>query len=442
MNKSILKSTIVLTLVGVACGLLIGLANLITAPIIKENNLKIARKAYEEFFSDLDQIELEIVDGKYVYEYVKVLNKDEEVIGHAFRAKDSNQRGLIDIVVAADVDGKILGVKILSTENTPGFYDLYENNNKFLIGVNGNTLDELDGINNISGATQTGNSLNAILREVGEVAGDYVTSAPITLNEYEKLFGLGATSEVDNDFVGNETVTKKENVYDEDENLVGFAYTGTITVTNIPGKASAALTLLAGIKLDGTVAGVVTINKEHTPGFYDDYEDGLNNLAGWEIDLIAGATISHDAINAILSAIKPFAESDVKLYNYVRLFGNNITVENDETFTTTEVITKKEVVKDAVGNIVGYAYTGTTTVTNIPGKGSAKLTLLVGVKVNDEVAGVITVLREHTPGYYDDYEEGLNKLNAWEIDLITGATISRGAINNILDAIKGVVIND
>ena len=146
----IFKSAFVLTLIGIACGLLIGLTNLVTEPVIKNNELKAAKKAYEGFFPDLDDLEIVEVDGTYVYEYVKLL-KDEKVIGHAFRAKGTNQRGLIDLVVGADLEGKILGVKILSTENTPGYYDKYEgtDDEKYLVGIKGDTLGSLDGIDNI-----------------------------------------------------------------------------------------------------------------------------------------------------------------------------------------------------------------------------------------------------------------------------------------------------
>jgi Na+-translocating ferredoxin:NAD+ oxidoreductase RnfG subunit len=41
----IFKTALVLTLIGIACGLLIGLSNMITAPIIEENARKAELKA-------------------------------------------------------------------------------------------------------------------------------------------------------------------------------------------------------------------------------------------------------------------------------------------------------------------------------------------------------------------------------------------------------------
>src|SRR5690554_1703926 len=197
MDKKIFKSALVLTIIAVMCGLLLGLTNFLTAPIIEENRIAAARKAYEGFFEDLKTIEITQVDGQYVYEYVKVIGDNNETIGHAFRAKGNNARGLIDVVIAATTEGAIKGIEILTTDNTPGYYDLYEGSNGYLTGVRGNTLNELTGINNISGATQTGDTLNAMLKEVGEIAINYVQS--VVLNQYESLFGLGSVGVVVDD---------------------------------------------------------------------------------------------------------------------------------------------------------------------------------------------------------------------------------------------------
>ncbi len=305
----IFKSALVLTLIGIACGLLIGLTNLVTEPVIKNNQLKAAKKAYEGFFPDLDNLEVIEVEGTYVYEYVKIL-KDEKVIGHAFRAKGSNQRGLIELVIGANLEGKILGVKILSTDNTPGYYDKYEDLDKNLIGVNGNTLGDVTGIDNISGATQTGDTLNAILKELGQISEQFVDSEPpVELSAHEKIFGEGVTAADVEGFVGTEIVVNKEEVYDEDNNLLGYAYTGKVNTTVIPGKGSADLILLVGVNLEGKIAGVETVLSEHTPGYYGDYTNSLINLTGinpeeLNVEGVSGSTVSGGIINEILNAIK------------------------------------------------------------------------------------------------------------------------------------------
>ena len=70
----IFKIALVLTLVGLLCGVVIGVANYVTAPIIKKNAEKRAQEAYKSFFSDLDGItEHEVIDSNvYVYPDVNI----------------------------------------------------------------------------------------------------------------------------------------------------------------------------------------------------------------------------------------------------------------------------------------------------------------------------------------------------------------------------------
>lgn len=313
MNKNIFKSAIVLTMICIICGLLVGATNYFTEPIIEENKMKEARKAYEGFFPGLDAIETTEVEGEYVYEYVKIVDKNKEVMGHAFRAKGTNARGEIDIVIAAEADGSIKGIQILSTANTPGYYDKYIGANNYLIGVNGNTVNDLTGINNIGGATQTGTTLNAMIKEAGELAHLYVT-VTVVLDEYETLFGKGSEAVIDEDFIGNEIVREKALVYDEAENLLGYTYTGTVTsdVHDQYGKDKE-LKVMVGVDLEGKVVGLVHITNEHTPDFYSNYNEALNALNGvlvedLKVDVVTGSTRSANVLNQIFNAIKEVIE--------------------------------------------------------------------------------------------------------------------------------------
>lgn len=309
MNKNIFKSVLVLTLIGIACGVLIGLTNFVTAKKIDANRAEEAKKVYEGFFPTLDTIKMTELDGKYAIEYVEVLDKDEKVVGHAFRSQATNARGLIDLVVAADDSGQIKGIKIIDTENTPGYYDLYEDKDGNLKGVKGDILDDLKGIDNIANATQTGDTLDAMIKEIGEIAPKYITVED-SLDEYEELFGEGVTSVVDEDFVATDIVSEKTAVYDEEGNLIGNTYKGTIIVEDtIPRVEKAELTLLVGVDLDGKIVGVNVLVVEHTPGFFNRYKESLSLLEGeivenLEVDSIVDATISGGIINEIFEAIK------------------------------------------------------------------------------------------------------------------------------------------
>lgn len=444
----IFKSALVLTLVGIVCGLLIGTVNMITEPVIQENLLKIARKAYEEFYPELDDLEVVEVKSDHVYEFVKI-KADGEVVGYAFRAKGNNPRGVIDTVIAADTSGKILGVKILSTENTPGYYDQYEGKDKYLVGVQGNNLANLEGIDVIGGASQTGDSLDAILKDVAKVAPDYLEASAPELNDYEKLFGVNVTSTVDETFAGTELINKKEYVKNETGDIVGIAYTGKVHTTVIPGKSEGAdLVLLVGVKLDGKAAGVVVLLSEHTEDRFEPYPSKLEALAGVDlddlnVDAVSSATVSANLINEILDEVKILAASSIANLNHELMFGDGVVVEVDDAFVGNEIVTKKEAVKDSEGNLLGYTYTGTVTTTEIPRTDTADLTLMVGVDVSGKVKGLYTVYREHTPGFYDKYNaEFVNVVGVdiadLAVDKIAQSTISHGIIEQVLNAIKGV----
>jgi len=172
----ILKTALVLTLVGILCGAIIGLTNHVTAPIIKRNADKRAQEAYRSFFNDLTEISSNEVEENSVYLVIDI-KKDSEVIGYVYRAKGTNQRGLVDLAVAFDTEGKIVAVKILETENTQGFYDKYvDAANNTLVGLIGDSKDNLNGIDNIGGVTQTGNLLNELLKDISALAKTNFTS--------------------------------------------------------------------------------------------------------------------------------------------------------------------------------------------------------------------------------------------------------------------------
>ncbi|MDD4203600.1 MAG: FMN-binding protein [Acholeplasmataceae bacterium] len=155
----VFKTALVLTLIGIVCGVAIGFTNYITEPIIERNAQARAREAYIGFFSDLTAIETEKVEGNtYVYEQVKIM-KEDVLIGYVFKAKGTNPRGLIDLAVAVSLTGEVKGVKILASENTVGFWDQYNNPLSEKTG----TLAELSGVDVIAGVTQSGDLINTLI---------------------------------------------------------------------------------------------------------------------------------------------------------------------------------------------------------------------------------------------------------------------------------------
>ena len=306
----ILKTALVLTLVGIICGVLIGVANFVTAPIIEKNAQARAMKAYKSFF-DLDNMEEVDLEGT-VYQQVKI-SKDSNLIGYVYKAKGTNQRGLIDLAVGVKLDGTITGIKILESENTAGFYDQYiDSANNTLKGLKGGeSALTLAGIDNITGVTQSGELIDRLLKAVTEEAKKHIEEPVNPVDPYEEVFGEYESKEEDSAFTTTETLTKKEIIKDTEGNVIGFAYTATGTREGIPyHDGPARVTLLVGVKEDGTVLGVYKLKVEHTASYFSYHDPFFENLKGKNIseyetvDTVAGATVSWGLIKELLDAVK------------------------------------------------------------------------------------------------------------------------------------------
>ena len=304
-----LKTALVLTLVGLLCGALIGVANYITAPIIKQNAEKRAREAYKSFFTDLDAIEEHELDENTVYVYIDI-KQGESLLGYVFKAKGTNQRGLLDLAVAFDVDGKVVGVKILETENTAGFYDQYiDDKNNTLVGLNN---DDGLSVDNISGVTQTGNLINTLLKDISTSAKTHIKPT-VEVDLYKDLFANKETVEVDTTFTPNEKVLKKEIIKDVDGNVLGSAYTltgkSTTPLHDYDDSGENFITLLVGVDADNKFTGVLIKETDHTKSYYELHDDYFNELVGTlvseaPVDNISGATITRTIIRELIDALK------------------------------------------------------------------------------------------------------------------------------------------
>ncbi len=305
----IFKTAIVLTLVGVLCGALIGFANYVTAPIIEKNKQEEAMKAYKGFFNDLDNIEEVDLNEGTAYSVVKIF-KNNNIIGYVFKAKGTNPRGLVDLAIGVDVAGEIVGVKILDTENTIGFYDKYIP----VLDKISSLIGELNGVDIIGGVTQTGDLLNTLIKDIVKAAGEFINIEE-PLNVYEELFGEGYAEAIEDEtFTATENVLKKEEVKDASGNSLGFAYT-VFGVTEEflheeYKKEYGELTLLVALDADNKVIGIRTLISTHTGNYYDKYEAEYEKLVGKvlegtvNVDLITGSTVSGNSITKLIEALK------------------------------------------------------------------------------------------------------------------------------------------
>ncbi|MCK9493641.1 MAG: FMN-binding protein, partial [Acholeplasmataceae bacterium] len=302
------------------------------------------------------------------------------------------------------------------------------------------------GVDVIAGVTQSGDLINTLIG-AAKAFGIEIIGGEVVIDPYETVFGAGVVVSLDETFTATEILTKREIVKKANDTMVGFAYTASGTVTGIPDHdGPARVTLLVGVDLSGNILGIETLESEHTPDYYNLHNPYFDNLSGVSIDsyetvdTVSGATLSRNLIKQLLTVVQA-AENP-----YVKVFGSDTTKAVDDSFTVTETVTSKEIIKDAADTVIGYAYTATGTATGIPGHDNPeRVTLLIGIDVDGKILGVYTLELNHTPGFYwkhYTYFQSLvgTELQTYEsVDTIGGATISRDLIQELLNAVKAVV---
>ena len=145
-NKDLMTFLIIagkLTVICFTAVVLLILVNLITSPIINKNNIKTEKEANQKLIPQGDKFELKYFpflndtekDDNYYYE---VKNRNSELIGYIVASKGNGYGGKLKILTAFDINLKILNVKLMDNNETPGLGKKAEKSrymNKF-IGTN------------------------------------------------------------------------------------------------------------------------------------------------------------------------------------------------------------------------------------------------------------------------------------------------------------------
>ena len=119
-NNPLIHFTTVLTIIAIACGLVIGLVNFVTAPIIEANEIAATTAAYQEVLPALSRYE----DVKpsnaasTIIEFVAAYDENDNLIGYIFKGSDTNGYGDMTVVLAIDVQGEIIGAQYLTLNQT------------------------------------------------------------------------------------------------------------------------------------------------------------------------------------------------------------------------------------------------------------------------------------------------------------------------------------
>ena len=319
----IFKTALVLTLIGVACGILIGLSHQITDPIIQENLRKQELKAFSSLYPGLDEAKkVENLSGGSIIE-VSGIYRDGALVGYVYKGFHNNAySSSVKALVGINVDGTIAGVELLAlVQTTAAHTNVVTENAKVYKGKNVSEIDlvallVLQNASNIydttTGASYGSQSMRTILRDAIVLFNE--NSPAVVSTPYNKIFGPDVTNTEDTTFTATAIVIKKEIIKNASDVIIGYAYTlsstkNTGTAVEYHEDENWKLTLLVGIDTENKIVGIETIEKGHTTEYYNyhlAYFTSLEDLDSktFPVDTVTGASFSRTHINELLDALK------------------------------------------------------------------------------------------------------------------------------------------
>jgi len=306
--KPMFHYTFVLTCVALVMGLMIGVVNAITAPIIEENLRKARVAAYQLVLPEMDTFDdVARIDSDPLSIEAKVVakNSNGDVVGYIYEAYTTNKYGFMRIVVSVDANGKILGATFIEIRQTL-LQDRTENS---IISAVGSNIASFDLIK-VAGATGSFTTLQSLLSDIrlAHSKMDIEPSDPMII-----WYGEGFQLETDPAFVANSIVLSKQIVRDVDGYIVGAYY--HLRGTGISyGDETGTINLYVALDKDGVILGILVPRDEygHTTSnaFYGKILTLSQAYVGVDMDefvriddLISGATNSENLFNSLLEAL-------------------------------------------------------------------------------------------------------------------------------------------
>ncbi len=284
-------------------------------------------KNYQQYFSEATSFKKETLSASPLTEKI-TLYKGKEVVGSIYIGQDSAENipthpqwSLLKLQVNVDKNDKIMEVIVLENEHTPSFFASVE---QYLPQLKGVSLIDYKDVDEVAGASEYSMPIvTAILNKVTLIQTGKEPNPAKPKDPYIIIFGDYKTKEEDASFTPTALVLSKEIVKDDNDNVLGYAYTLENVANNIPYHATAKLTLIVGLDSENKVIGVHTKFSEHTAGFYKLHEDRYDDLKDRlladinyaseyadEVDGVAGSTASVSSlwIDELIEALKGVLE--------------------------------------------------------------------------------------------------------------------------------------
>ena len=163
--KDTVKYSLILCLICFIAGLLLSVVYAVTKPRIEQVRLEQQERAIREVLPEAKKIE-KIEEDDFVYH--EALDDQGRLLGYIFIPEAKGYSSIIRAVVAVGPDGKVIAVKILEQNETPGIGSKITGEG-FLQRFQNKTKD--DPIDTITGATISSKAVVAVINETaGKVA--------------------------------------------------------------------------------------------------------------------------------------------------------------------------------------------------------------------------------------------------------------------------------
>lgn len=165
--KNMIKPVIVLTVIAFICTAALAGVNSLTRDIIANAAAEKKAAVMRELFPDEEFSEVEVSEETLKQHSASGLYKTKSGKGYIAEVSTSGYGGEIKMMVSFSQNGDILGVKVLSHEETNGIGTRVVADEKYLSNYIGKNAAEPSGIDAVSGATV---SSNAVLAGVNNAA--------------------------------------------------------------------------------------------------------------------------------------------------------------------------------------------------------------------------------------------------------------------------------
>ena len=169
------KYIVTLTYLVVILGLLIGTSFLLK-PIKERNQLALYEEKYEEFMPGIELVEVKDVDSEIIFEYILAKDKTGKDV-FLYAAKQFNEYGHIEIVVALDKVGTVIKASALEVNQSFSQTDLAD----LVINMKDKTVSSPVG--SVAGVTLGSISIQEMFSEIEKIHFDIRTGKTEIINE-------------------------------------------------------------------------------------------------------------------------------------------------------------------------------------------------------------------------------------------------------------------